>query len=61
MKLKINRKKLISSKGQNLNLSFSNGYSTSKENQLRLDELIIETITDVVQPQISDNENTKEE
>lgn len=44
MKLRINRKELISTKGKNLNLSMQ-AYQMAAEEKAKLDEIIIETIT----------------
>ena len=44
MKLRINRKELISTKGKNLNLSMQ-AYQMAAEEKAKLDETIIETIT----------------
>lgn len=55
MKLHINREKLITTKGQNLNLSFS-GYEISAEAKPKLEKEIIEAILNIYKE--NDNENT---
>ncbi len=60
MKLSIKRKKLISTKGQNLNLSFFNGYKLQEESKQKLDEIVIETIISIAQPKDGTEQNTNE-
>ncbi|MBP3496068.1 MAG: hypothetical protein J6K52_07670 [Clostridia bacterium] len=59
MKLHINREKLITTKGQNLNLSFS-GYEMSAEAIAKLDKSIIDTITTSAMPNLNDKQQNND-
>lgn len=59
MKLQINRQKLISTKGQNLNLSFSS-YEMSTETKAKLDKSIIDTITTSAMSNLDDKQQNND-
>ena len=60
MKLQINRKKLISTKGKNLSLSMQD-YQMAAEEKAKLEESIIDTITTSALSNLDDKQqkNTK--
>ena len=59
MKLQINRQNLISTKGQNLNLSF-NSYEMSTEAKAKLDKSIIDTITTSAMSNLDDKQQNND-
>ena len=59
MKLQLNRQKLISTKGQNINLSFSS-YEMSSEAKAKLDKSIIDTITTSAMSNLDDKQQNND-
>ena len=57
--MQINRQKLISTKGQNLNLSFSS-YEMSTETKAKLDKSIIDTITTSAMSNLDDKQQNND-